>query len=232
MQGKGFRRLLIFLVPGLLLCLIVLGWGFFVQPPRYEIAEWKGRWTEPKFPSGTYKSWRPDGDLIIGETEGWPHKHPRANSYLVYDEEVNGDVDVTMRVVFERGRYLGCYLCFDPETSTGYWLSTGHAVGKNPNKAYIKKFFGPREFPVQERGPLEINPGQEYTITFRRRGDALAVIVDGKTIVSWEDGAYRRGQVRLRLHNTKLEILSLEVLKGKRQEPSEGSVAPQDELIP
>jgi hypothetical protein len=213
-----FRRVLIvllYVVPGVLLGSAAVLWGLSLRPPQHRIPSWAEAWSEPKQPKGVYKSWRSEDGYVVGETEPWPHKHPRANSYLLSNAVYEGDIQVELRVRFRNksfpnSRYLACYLCYDPEKGDGYWLATGHAVGKYPNQAYIKEVHG-HDWETKARGPLEIVPNRDYTVVFRRSGDRLAVIVDGKTVVTWTSDEFHRGRVQLRLHNTEVEIHKLAV---------------------
>lgn len=223
MLMRRAARVLLFLVPGLTVAAGVIGWGVFLAPPRYRVPGWAETWSEPKHPPGVFGSWRSEGDFVVGETEPWPHKHPRANSYLTGIAIHEGDVEVALRVRFRAGRfpmsrYLGCYLCYDPEAGNGYWLSTGHGVGKYPGQAYIKEVHA-HKWETKARSPLEITSGEEYALVFRRFGDRLALDVDGATVVEWRNSEFTRGRVQLRLHNTEVEIHQLTV---------RGNIAPND----
>lgn len=214
MKERGPARLAVYLVPGLLFGLLVLIWGArYVPPPLFEIPEWTGQWHEPKQPAGKFKGFRREGSGVIGETEVWPHLHRRANAYLLSDAEFSGDVAVSLQVKFLRGRYLGCYLGYDPASDTGYWLATGHAVGDNPNEAYIK-IVRKGKWEVIAAAPLALEPNVEYRLCFQRTGAELAILVDGKSIVSAHAPEFPRGHVQLRLHNTKVELLEVAVGQG------------------
>lgn len=215
MKQSRLAQIAIVFVPGFAVAIGVLAWGYFLNPPSYKIPQWQGTWSEPKQPEGTYKSWRVEGGAngaVIGETEPWPHKHPRANSFLLSSESYSGDVLVEIQASFLRGRYLGCYLCYDPQTDSGYWLSTGHGVGNYPNQAYIK-IVRNGDWKTMARAPLEIEPGKTYRLGYRRRGNELAVLVAGQPVVTWRDDTFNSGKVQLRLHNTKVEITDLKVTK-------------------
>lgn len=208
-------RILIYLIPGLAMAIAAILWGRFLQPPRNHVDAWQGQWSEPKMPPGLYKSWRVEGDHIVGETEPWPHKHPRASSFLLSEAAYEGDVAVRVNAAFRNekfpdGRYLGCYLCYDPKVGNGYWLATGHAVGEDPNRAYIKVMHN-HEWKFVADAPLEIVPHREYDFVFRRKGDELAIVVDGKVIVSTTDSEFHTGHVQLQLHNTEIELRHLSV---------------------
>lgn len=222
------RQLFLLFLPGFLVAGGTIMWGLWLQPTYHQVPQWRGAWIEPKQPSGRFKSWRTEDGAVVGETEPWPHKHPRANSYLLSEKSSGGDASVQLTVRFLRGRYLGCYLCYDPEKKHGYWLSTGHAVGKYPGKAYIKIVHGPDDkangegfittydgsrFKTTARAPLEIQPNRDYVMIFRREGDELAILVDDNVVVTWRDGTYKAGRVQLRLHNTKVRISDLKVSK-------------------
>lgn len=209
-QGR-LGRLLLWFLPGFAMALAVAAWGYFyLAPPAYQVPQWDGQWSEPKQAEGKFKSWRVEGDVVVGETEPWPHKHPRANSFLLSENAFHGDVEVQLAVEFERGRYLGCYLCYDPKTDSGYWLSTGHAVGNYPNQAYIK-IVRNGDWQTMAHGSLEIRPGQKYQLSFRRTGQELAVLVGGEPVVTWSDDTFHKGHVQLRLHNTKVKVHKLSV---------------------
>jgi hypothetical protein len=155
--------------------------------------------------------------VVIGETEPWPHKHPRANSYLLSTGVYTGDVEVSLLARFLRGRYLGCYLCYDPSAGNGYWLATGHAVGEDPNQAYIKIVHS-GTWEVMAQAPLEIVPEREYQLAFGRTGGQLWVKVDGKMVAECQNEEFTTGHVQLRLHNTKVEIRDLRVV-GSLMDP-------------
>lgn len=208
---KRWLLALLAVVPGLIVGLGVIGYGLLLQPPRYRVSSLATEWREPNLPEGVFKSWREgSANRVIGETEPWPHKHPRANSYLLGREGFSGDVEVRLRARFLRGRYLGCYLCYDPSTDSGYWLATGHDVGEDPNEAYIK-IVRRGVWEVMASAPLAIIPGKEYRISFSRKGNELVLGVDDEPIVNWRDAEFTKGKVGLRLHNTKLEIWDLTV---------------------
>jgi hypothetical protein len=218
MNERGPARLLFYLLPGLVCGVLVLVWGArYVAPPLYEVPQWIGRWHEPKQPSGKFKSFRREGSTVVGETETWPHLHRRANAYLLSDAEYEGDIAVSLRLKFLRGRYLGCYLCYDPDSDTGYWLATGHAVGENPNEAYIK-IVRNGKWEVVASSPLAIEADVEYRLCFQRTGAELAILVNGKSIVSSHAPEFPSGHVQLRLHNTKIELF--EVAVGQSPVPS------------
>lgn len=211
MPITGRWRILAYLVPGFLCCAAALAWtSFFVPDP---IAK---RWREPGQTLGKFDRWSIEDRVLRGRTESHPHKDSRANAFLISRGRYRGDVEVRMRVRFLPlgdgvGRYLGCYLCYDPVAGDGYWLSTGHAVGKYPGKAYVKSVRDGR-WRTEAREDLEIEQGREYEIAFRRSGGTIAVVVDGREAVSWKDDAFRQGFLQLRLHNSAVEIRELEIL--------------------
>lgn len=221
-NSTGGRALLFYFAPGLFVCLGMTVWGFTHRPAesRHEIPEWIGQWSEPGQPRGVFKSWRRLDDAYLGETEIWPHLRPRANSLLLSDVVIAGDVTVSMRVRFLRGRYLGCYLGFDPVKENGFWLATGHDVGEDPNFAYIKKVQGPNDFEVMQDAPLEIVRGREYELVFQMGENSLTILVDGAKVVTWEIPPADRkeaGNVLLRLHNTKAVIRDLRIETKTKQ---------------
>lgn len=210
MKRSRWTRIALIFSPGVAAAIGFLVWGFVLAPRLHQVPQWQGKWSEPTQPPGAYKSWRIEDGRIVGETEPWPHKHPRANSFLLSNSTYEGDVQVDATVRFQRGRYLGCYLCYDPKTDSGYWLSTGHDVGNYPGEAYIKIVHN-GDWKTMARAPLTINSNETCKITYRRRGAELAVLASGQPIVTWSDSTYRQGHVQLRLHNTKVEILDLAV---------------------
>lgn len=229
MRRPSFWIFILCVGPGLALCLMVIAWGQSIGPPQYSVPAFQGAWLEPKQKPGVFKSFRVDGDAVVGETEPWDHLHPRANSYLRSDRSYAGDVEVSVRAKFRRGRfpqsrYLACYLCYDPQAETGYWLATGHAVGDDPNHAYIKIFRG-KEWVEIASQLLAIDGDREYAIVFRRRGDDLELEIDGKIVAQAKEPTYHAGRCQLRLHNTEVELRDLKVRGMEARSASEGSSA-------
>lgn len=194
--------------PGLAVGLAVIAYGWWLRPPTYAIPAWRDQWSEPGMPPGLFRRWRVDpaaDATVVGETEPWPHKHPRANAYLLHSERFAGDVSVSLRARFERGRYLGVYLCFDPVRENGYWIATGHAVGENAGMAYIKRIAAGRA-EVIARAPLALEPGVEYSLRFARAGERIELWVNDKLALAHRDDRYHAGEIRLRLHNAKVAL--------------------------
>ena len=178
-------------------------------------------WTEPDHAG----RWAPTDTGRVVTTPRRPHKHPDANAYLRSAATYAGDVTVTLDCVLTRGRYVGCCLCFDPVAGTGYWLATGHDLGKYPGRAYVKLVRGRRldgrlHWHTQARAPAEVPTGVPVRIRFRKRGDRLSVAIDGKEAVHWHDDRYRRGRVQLRFHNTDAVIQRLRVVAGEGDKAS------------
>ncbi|MGL5098063.1 MAG: hypothetical protein ACRDD1_20955, partial [Planctomycetia bacterium] len=96
-------------------------------------------WQEPESPAGSFAHWRLDGaGALLGATEHRRHLHSACNAWLVSTKKYAAPTTVSTTGRFLVGRYLGCYLCFDPDTKTGYWMGTGHHRGEDPFYAYIK----------------------------------------------------------------------------------------------
>lgn len=216
MRRNGLWGVLKYLVPGLVFGIAVLAWGaFHMRAPRHAIVQWQADWFEPGESVGEFHRWRPAGSIVVGETEIWPHLHRRANAWVRSREAFGGDVLVRLRVRFLRGRYLGCYLCFDPDAGNGYWLATGHDVGDNANQAYIK-ILRNHEWTVVAQAPLEIVLRRQYEFAFQRLAGRLVILVDGMEIVGWNDDMFESGHVQLRLHNSQVEIEQLLIKQAAR----------------
>lgn len=217
------NRLILGLLPGLALCGGLILYAMQLRPPTYLVPRLSRDWVEPKSPDGYYKSFRLEADKLIGETEPWPHKHPRANSYLLSRQRFEGDVTVTMKMRllrrhFPQSRYVGCYLCYDPEIGNGYWLSTGHAEGKYPNQCYIK-IVRHHEWETIARAPYDLTADHLYTVVYARKGDQLSLAIDGHPVVTATippDDLLADGHVQIRLHNTEVEIESISVTGKSR----------------
>ena len=216
---RRFPAILFYLAPGLLVVVGVLVWGRQIKRPVHHIPAWEGTWVEPGAQYPSFKSWRqePDG-TFVGECQNWPHKDRRADAYLRSAAGYAGDLTVELDAVFQRGRYLGCYLLYDPVFGNGYWLSTGHAVGEHPDEAYIKVVEDDK-WTTLARAKVPLEPGKSHHLAYRRQGDSLTVLIDGVPVVTARDSRFSTGKVQLRLHNTTVAIKNLTVT-GTLAEPA------------
>lgn len=201
-------------IPGLLLALLGIIWGGQLRPYTHVIPEWENHWVEPGESAGRFKSWRQQGDLWIGETEPFPFQHPRATSRLRGTKELSGDARVTIALQFARGRYLGCWLCLDPVTRSGYFFCTGHDRGEDPGQASIHKVRA-NTWTLLARAPLEIIHHQTYIFRFSRQGDTWTFAMDDKTILSATDveaamnPEMKKGVIEIELHGSKIILQEL-----------------------
>jgi hypothetical protein len=211
MPERGSKRLLVYFAPGLLFGVAVLGWGaLYMRAPRHTVAQLRSDWIEPNEPEGKFHRWWSNGESIIGETEVWPHHHLRANAFLRSRQSYNGGIEVRLRLRFLRGRYLGCYLCYDPATGNGYLLTTGHPAGEFANEACVSVVHN-HETTTLGRQPVSIDAQREHEIVFRRQREQLTILVDGREIISETDSSFSSGLVQLHLHNSKVAINELTV---------------------
>jgi hypothetical protein len=141
---------------------------------------------------------------------------PASSAFLLSKRSFDGDFIVLMEVSFERGRYLGVYLDYDPDEQSGMWLGTGHALppdapGNEVERGYIKtidKGF----WIVRATSELPISQGERVRVGFSNRGDDYSLWTDGRLIATYrKEGGYPAGRVQLRLTNAEITIHSIKV---------------------
>jgi len=141
---------------------------------------------------------------------------PDASTFLLSKATFGGDISVSMEVTFEVGRYLGVYIDFGPETQTGIWMATGHALSADAadnevERAYIKTVED-SFWIVRTNGELQINVGEVLVLRFDRKGDDYSVWNDDRLIATYRrPGGYPAGPLQLRLVNAKVRIHRLQV---------------------
>lgn len=177
---------------------------------------------------GGAESWRsPDltrWSFVDGEIEGSTPvldgaiASPEASSFLVSKRTFGGDIEVSIDVTFEKGRYLGVYLDYGQDTQSGIWMATGHPLPEDPGErhfevetAYIKTVEA-SHWTVRTRGELSFEPGEVVRLRFVKKGDDYSVWHDGRLIVTYyKPGGYPPGPLQLRLTNARARIHRLEV---------------------
>ena len=145
---------------------------------------------------------------------------PAASTFLVSNRTFEGDYILSMEVTFEQGRYLGAYLDFDPESESGMWLATGHALAEDApdnevERGYVKTI-DEGSWVVRATGELSVRQGERVRLGFSSRGDDYTLWNDGRLIATYrKDGGYSDGRIQLRLTNAAVRIHRLEVRTGR-----------------
>ena len=143
---------------------------------------------------------------------------PESSSFLVSKRTFGGNLNVSIDVTFETGRYLGVYLDYGQDSQSGIWMATGHPLPGDPAErhlevetAYIKTVEA-SHWIVRTRGELVIEPGKLVRLQFVKKGDDYSVWHDGRLIVTYHKaGGYPPGPLQLRLTNASARIHRLEV---------------------
>ena len=178
------------------------------------LAGGKESWTSPD-----WNRWEFQTGTLIGETVKFPEiatSDPDAAAYLLTKSVFGGDLELSMEIIFERSRYLGVYLDYDPETDTGMWLATGHpipenAAGTEVEMAYIKTV-DDGDWIVRARGELNIEPGEILRLRWVKSGPDYSIWQDDRMIATYRpDRRYDAGPVMLRLMSAVAEIQRLEM---------------------
>ena len=122
-----------------------------------------------------------------------------------------------MDIVFERSRYIGVYVDYDPDTDTGMWLATGHpllsdeASETQVETAYIKTVDN-GDWIVRARGELKVSPGEMLRLRWVKSGADYSIWQDDRLVVAYRpDRRYEPGQVMLRLMSAVARIQRLEM---------------------
>lgn len=142
---------------------------------------------------------------------------PESSAFLVSKRTFGGDIEVSLDITFEHGRYLGVYLDYGQETQSGIWMATGHPLPEDPGEspfeietAYIKTVEA-SDWTVRTRGELPIEPGKVVRLKFVNEGDDYSVWHDGRLIVTYHKPGYSPGPLMLRLTNARARIHRLQV---------------------
>ena len=217
--------------PGLIgasaICLIALagavaveGYAQIEQPLHPELATdllagGKDAWTSPD-----WSRWQFREGAVTGETLKFPEVatgDPEAAAYLLSGQTFDGDLELSMDIAFERSRYIGVYLDYDPETDTGMWLATGHPIpAENAGEtqvetAYIKTVDN-GHWIVRARGELNISPGEILRLRWVKSGPDYSIWQDDRLVVAYRpERRYEPGPVMLRLMSAVAEIRRLEM---------------------
>ena len=177
--------------------------------------------TETAWQSPDPTRWEFGEHSLNGRTFTFPEVATReadATANLVSERQFGGQqLSLVTDMMFERSRYLGVYLDYDPETDTGIWMATGHPLaaeesdaGKVP-MAYIKTI-DDGDWTVRATGELLIKPGQELRLRWIRDGADYQVWQDERLVASYRPRRnYGPGHVRLRLMSAIIEIDRLEM---------------------
>ena len=179
------------------------------------LAGGKDNWTSPD-----WSRWEIDQGVAKGETLKFPGvatANPEAAAYLLTRGVFEGDLELSMDIVFERSRYIGVYLDYDPDTDTGMWLATGHPLPEDDagesqtETAYIKTVDN-GDWIVRARGELRISPGEVLRLRWMKSGPDYSIWQDDRLIVAYRpERNYPPGPVMLRLMSAVAEIRRLEM---------------------
>lgn len=146
--------------------------------------------------------------------------HPAASTFLVSRNTFQDDFIVTIDITFDRGRYAGIYLDYSPDTQTGIWMASGHALAADApdnevERGYVKTI-EQGFWIVRATGELVVRTGERIRLGFSRRGDDYSLWNDGKLIATYRrDGGYPPGHIQLRLTNAAVRIHRLQVRTGR-----------------
>jgi hypothetical protein len=141
---------------------------------------------------------------------------PAATTFLVSEQVFGGDVAVTMKVSFQKGRYIGVYLDFGQESQSGIWMATGHALAADApaneiERGYIKTV-DDGFWIVRTSGELVINGDEVVRLRFARQDDDYSLYQDDRLIATYrKPGGYPAGRLQIRLTNASVRIHELKV---------------------
>lgn len=179
------------------------------------LADGKAAWTSPDWSRWQFH----EGD-ITGETLKFPEVatgDPDAAAYLLSRQTFDGDLELSMEIVFERSRYIGVYLDYDPATDTGMWLATGHplpsdeAAETQVETAYIKTVDN-GHWVVRARGELRISPDEVLRLRWVKSGPDYSIWQGDRLVVAYRpERRYESGPVMLRLMSAVARIRRLEM---------------------
>lgn len=184
------------------------------------LAAGKAAWRSP-----VAANWQFDHGAIRGRTTllDGAKSDPAASLFLVSRQIFSGDYSVEVELRFHAGRYFGIYLDYAPETDTGIWMATGHALADDAaeneiERAYIKTV-DDGFWVVRTSGELAVTPGQRLALRFERRGNNYSLWHDGRMIIHYDKpGGYPPGPIKLRLTNADASIDRL-LVRGPESAP-------------
>ena len=172
-------------------------------------------WTSPD-----WSRWEFNQGAVKGETLKFPEVatgDAEAAAYLLTRNVIEGDLELSMDIVFQRSRYIGVYLDYDPDTDTGMWLATGHPLPEDDagesqtETAYIKTVDN-GDWVVRARGELTISPGEVIRLRWVKSGPDYSIWQDDRLVVVYRpERNYEPGPVMLRLMSAVAEIRRLEM---------------------
>ncbi len=179
------------------------------------LAGGEDNWTSPD-----WSRWEFHQGTVKGETLKFPEGatgDPDAAAYLLTRDVFGGDLELSMEIVFERSRYIGVYLDYNPDTDTGMWLATGHPLPEDDagesqaETAYIKTVDN-GNWTVRARGELTISPGEVIRLRWMKSGPDYSIWQDDRLVVAYRpERNYEPGPVMLRLMSAVAEIRRLEM---------------------
>ena len=160
--------------------------------------------------------WRLDGDVLYGRTRLFDGEKtdPEASVFLESQRVVGGDKRIDVEVTFDAGRYLGVYVDYDPETGSGIWMATGHALPADEQEHYVAsayiKTVERGHWVVRATGQLDVIPGASLSLAFTRDGDDYRVWQGDRLVTTYrKPGGYPPGKLQLRLVNAEARISRL-----------------------
>ena len=143
---------------------------------------------------------------------------PESSAFLVSHRTFGGDIEVSIDITFEKGRYLGVYLDYGQDTQSGIWMATGHPLPEDPAQRHLEveaayiKTVEISDWTVRTQGELLIEPGKAVRLHFVKTGDDYSVWQDGRLIVTYRKvGGYPPGPLQLRLTNARARIHRLDI---------------------
>lgn len=141
---------------------------------------------------------------------------PAASTFLVSKQTFGGNIDVSVELSFEVGRYLGLYLDFDQQSQSGIWMATGHALAADAannevERGYVKTVDN-GFWIVRATGELVIAGNEVVRLRFSRHGPDYSLFQDDRLIATYRKaGGYEAGPIQLRLTNSRARIRHIQV---------------------
>jgi hypothetical protein len=169
--------------------------------------------------------WQFEGGRLRGRTFAFPEvatSDPEATANLVSKNSFGGEqLSLATDMVFERSRYLGVYIDYDPETDTGIWMATGHPLSEadvDANReapmAYIKTV-DEGHWKVRAKGELVFELGELLRLRWVKDGPDYQVWQDDRLVATYRPKRkYDPGHIRLRLVSAVFEVHKLEMTSG------------------
>lgn len=141
---------------------------------------------------------------------------PAASTFLVSKQVFGGNIDVSVEISFEVGRYLGLYLDFDQQSQSGIWMATGHALAADAadnevERGYVKTVEN-GFWIVRATGELVIEGDEVVRLRFSRQGADYSMFQEDRLIATYrKSGGYEAGPIQLRLTNSRARIRHIQV---------------------